>query len=69
MKKIVLNGIEVEQDNIEKHDLFKGPIYFNEKNKGIYESKNPYLKVHEPLNKLAEEIAEKRELSEEFIEN
>lgn len=36
VKKIVLNGLEVEDDDVEKNDYFRGPVYFDKQGKGIF---------------------------------
>lgn len=69
IKRIVLNGTEIEEQYAEKHQYFKGPVYFDPNGtKGIYETKNPDFQASEGLKRLETEITEKGQISEEYAQ-
>lgn len=72
MKDIILNNLLYQGHEYEKKKRglseYVGPIYFDKEGKDLYNSRNPYLDSDEALRKLGDDIAEDKDISEEFKE-
>lgn len=65
LKNLLYNGYAY-QENKKGHSEYIGPIYFDNKGRDIYSSKNPYLENDQALKLLAQDIQKGITTSEEF---